>query len=406
MSTKNYLTHKVTDTPPTFSDVGDEYYSPRTNILYKKVVYNGTNVAWSQIVSTGTDGNINLTGNSISFLANNKYPIYFGSTTVPRLANNIYVGINTSGYINGGGGQMQSTNQLPIFGLQAPEANVSIFFQPRGYGGILTSVPDQNYSAAGASSGGHPGGPRGFHSVDLQLARGSAGAVAGGNFSALLGGFDNSIIKGQYAASVAGSGNYITADGAVTVGGQGNTADGPKSVILGGNYAWTRGISFYNVITNSGIVFGSAGTGSATAQGASMSLGGSTSAAVPTRMITSDGSTSVITTIGFRNVLILSNNSLIGFKGSIVAGVAAAAANAMWTFEGSISRGVNAASTSLLGIPTISVMSMDSVASTNGWYIEITADKTNGALNINVKGDTTNAVRWYCRLETTEVGYI
>ena len=36
MSTKNYLTHKVTDTPPTFSDVGDEYYSPRTNILYKK----------------------------------------------------------------------------------------------------------------------------------------------------------------------------------------------------------------------------------------------------------------------------------------------------------------------------------------------------------------------------------
>jgi hypothetical protein len=63
MSTKNYLTHKVTDTPPTFSDVGDEYFNPKTNTLYKKVVYNGTNVAYSQIISTGTDGNVPITGN-------------------------------------------------------------------------------------------------------------------------------------------------------------------------------------------------------------------------------------------------------------------------------------------------------------------------------------------------------
>jgi hypothetical protein len=403
MSTKNYLKHTVTDTPPTFSDVGDEYYSPRTNILYKKVVYNGTNVAWSQIVTTGTDGNITLTGNSISFLANNKYPIYFGSTLAPSLANNIYVGINTSGYINGGSGPMSGVNTLPIFGQRPPEANVSIFFQPRGYGGILTSVPDPTYSNS-SSTGGHPGGPRGFHTVDLQLGRTASSSVAAAQYSALLGGFDNSV-SGQYAVGVGGAANIISGSFAAAVGGQSNNIDGEKSVILGGNYAWCRGITFYNVITNSGILFGSAGSSASYAQGATMSLGGSTSAAAPTRMITSDGSTSVVTSSGSRNVLFLPNNSLFGFKGSIVAAVTGAAANAMWTFEGSISRGANAASTSLLGIPTISVMSMDSVASTNGWYISITADKTNGALNINVKGDPTLGVRWYCRLETTEVAY-
>lgn len=400
MSTKNYLTHKVTDTPPTFSDVGDEYYSPKTNILYKKVVYNGTNVAWTQIVSTGTDGNINLTGNGISFLANNKYPIYFGSTSRLNTSNNIYVGINTSGYSNGFGQYHNLTNALPIFNTSFPEANVSIYFQPRGLGGILTSVPDPTYS----NTEGNPGTFRGWQSVDLQLARSQLTSVASGQYSALIGGYDNAA-SAQSSVSVGGSSNRVSATLAVAIGGISNYVDGQKSVILGGNYAWTRGITFYNVLTNTGIAFGIASGNASFAQGASMSLGGSTSAAAPTRMITSDGGTSVNTTSGTRNVLILPNSSLFGFKGTVVAAVTGAAANAMWTFEGSISRGATAASTSLLGIPTISVMSMDSVASTNGWYIEITADKTNGALNINVKGDTTNTVRWYCRLETTEVGY-
>jgi len=402
MSTKNYLKHTVTDTPPTFSDVGDEYYSPRTNILYKKVVYSGTNVAWTQIVSTGTDGNINLTGNSISFLANNRYPIYFGSTTAPRLANNIYVGINTSGYMNGGSGQLSGRNTLPIGGQATPDANVSIFFQPRGYGGILTSVPDANYTG---SSGGHPGGSRGFYSVDLQLARASASSVAGGQFSALLGGYDNSIVNAAYAAGIGGASNSITGDGAVAVGGLSNTVDGVTSVILGGNYAWTRGITFYNVITNSGIMYSSAVASSAFAQGASMSLGGATSTTSPTRIITTSGSASVVNATPNRNVLILPNSSLFGFKGTLVAAVTGGAGNAVWTFEGSIGRGTSAASTALIGTPTISLMAIDGAAITNGWSFEITADTVNGCLRITVRGDATNTIRWYCRLETTEVAY-
>jgi hypothetical protein len=95
MSTKNYLKHTVTDTPPTFSDVGDEYYSPRTNILYKKVIYNGTNVAYSQIISTGIDGNVPITGNIT--LSSSSGGITFGDGTRQ---------------ITGGGGTGGSTGQI------------------------------------------------------------------------------------------------------------------------------------------------------------------------------------------------------------------------------------------------------------------------------------------------------
>jgi len=80
MSTKNYLKHTVTDTPPTFSDVGDEYFDPKTNRLYKKVIYNGTNVAYSQIISTGIDGNVPITGNIT--LSSSSGGITFGDGTV------------------------------------------------------------------------------------------------------------------------------------------------------------------------------------------------------------------------------------------------------------------------------------------------------------------------------------
>jgi hypothetical protein len=404
MSTKNYLKHTVTNIPPTFSDVGDEYYNSTTNTLYKKVVFNGTNVAWTQIVLTGVDGNINLTGNGISFLANNKYPIYFGSTSRTNTSNNTYVGINTTGYFNSFGQYYSATNSLPIYNTSYPEPNISIYFQPRGLGGILTSVPDPTYSTG---ADGHPGTFRGPQSVDLQLGRYSPTSVASGQFSAILGGYDNKV-NGQGAAAIAGSGNSVSGYVAVAVGGQSNYVDGQNSVILGGNYAWTRNTKFYNVLTSSGIAYGSAGSNAAYAQGAILSYAGTTTAASPTRLMTTDGSSANATsTAGSRNVLVLPTNSLFAFKGTMVAAVTggSGAGNAVWTFEGSIARGATAASTVLLGVPAINVISTDSVALTNGWYFTITSDTTNGALQINVRGDTTNGIRWYCRLETTEVSY-
>jgi len=400
MSTKNYLTHKVTDTPPTFSDVGDEYFNPKNNTLYKKVVYSGTNVAWTQIISTGTDGNINLTGNSISFLANNRLPIYFGATAAPSISNTIYVGINTTGYINGNGGVYNNRTA-------GPNANVSIFFQTKGNGGILTSVPDPNYVPLNTVANGNPGGYRGIFSVDLQLQRSDSTYIASGAYSAILGGYDNAA-SGTHSAVIGSNGSRASAPGSVAVGGQNIYSDGNYSVILGGQYATTRGIQFYNVLTNNGIGFGTASTGvTSYAHGAIMSLLGDTSTTTPTRILTTSGSTLVTTSSPNRNVLILPNNSLIGFKGTLVAIITGGpgSGNAVWTFEGSIGKGASAVSTALIGTPTISLMAIDGVAITNGWSFEITADKTNGALSMNVRGDTANNIRWYCRLETTEVTF-
>jgi len=400
MSTKNYLKYTVTDTPPTFSDVGDEYYSTKTNILYKKVVYSGTNVAWSQIVSTGADGNITLTGNSISFLANNKYPIYFGSATRPNTSNNIYVGINTSGYIDGYGGPHQGTNTLS--NTYTPEANVSIYFQPRGWGGILTSIPNPTFNGISGTDG-HPGGFRGQMSVDLQLVRFSPTSVASGQFSALLGGYDSKA-SGQASASIGGNTNSVSGTNAVAIGGQNHYVDSTGSVILGGNYAYSRGVKFYNVLTSSGIAYGSAGVNTGYAQSGIMPFAGKTTSATP-QLLLVDGSPTISNSVGNRNMLILPNNSLFQFKGTMVATVTGSAANAAWTFEGVITRAATAASTTLLGIPTISVINIDSVALTNGWYFTITTDTTNGGLQLTVKGDATNTIRWYCKLETAEVTF-
>jgi hypothetical protein len=404
MSSKDYLKHIVSNTPPASSNAGDEYFAPATNTLYKRVVYSGTNVAWSQIVSTGTDGNITLTGNSISFLTNNKYPIYIGSTT--RSTSNSFVGINASGFRDGGVGQNQGLNTLPIYGTPQPEANVSIYFQPRGYGGISAALPDPTNTGSGD---GNPGIYRGAFSVDLQLVRNSASSVASGQFSAILGGYDNSA-TGSSSVSLAGAGNRVSGMYAASIGGQSNYVDSNYSVILGGNYGASRGIQFYNVLTTSGIAFGSASGGLSFAQGAVMTLAATTNASNPSRVALTTGNNSnggIYTTAPNRNALFLPNNSLFGFKGTVVAAVlgGSGVGNAAWTFEGSIAKGTTAATTTLLGTPTISVMSADSVALTNNWYIAIDADTVNGCLRVTVKGDTTSSIRWYCRIDTSEVAY-
>lgn len=44
MSSRDYTKHLVSSTPPTNTKVGDEYYDPVTNKLYKKLAVDGTTV--------------------------------------------------------------------------------------------------------------------------------------------------------------------------------------------------------------------------------------------------------------------------------------------------------------------------------------------------------------------------
>jgi hypothetical protein len=154
MSTKNYLKHTVTDTPPTFSDVGDEYYSPRTNILYKKVIYNGTNVAYSQIISTGIDGNVPITGNIT--LSTTSSGVTFGdgtrqTSTKPRVqantTNSSTYTIDTDSYdmvvITG-----QSVVITSITTTGTPANGQKLIISITGIGGIPFTLSSSNFEAS------------------------------------------------------------------------------------------------------------------------------------------------------------------------------------------------------------------------------------------------------------------
>ena len=78
MSSRPYIIHKVSNNQPTGLQVGDEYYDPVTNRLYKALAVNGTTVTATELVTlTGTQTLTNKTING----ANN--------TLTVRLANDI-----------------------------------------------------------------------------------------------------------------------------------------------------------------------------------------------------------------------------------------------------------------------------------------------------------------------------
>ena len=50
MSSRDYLKHTVSATqPPTHGNLGDEWYNPTTNKLYKLVANSGVTVQWSEV---------------------------------------------------------------------------------------------------------------------------------------------------------------------------------------------------------------------------------------------------------------------------------------------------------------------------------------------------------------------
>ena len=58
MATRDYGLHQVTATAPLGGKVGDEYYNPTTNKLYKYVALNGTSPAYAETLTADANGNI------------------------------------------------------------------------------------------------------------------------------------------------------------------------------------------------------------------------------------------------------------------------------------------------------------------------------------------------------------
>lgn len=58
MATRDYGLHQVTATAPSGGKIGDEYYDPTTNKLYKYVAQNGTSPAYAETLTADANGNI------------------------------------------------------------------------------------------------------------------------------------------------------------------------------------------------------------------------------------------------------------------------------------------------------------------------------------------------------------
>jgi hypothetical protein len=68
MTSRQTIAHTVSTTQPPSGGIGDEWYNPTTNILYKNISYNATSPQWIELFSTtptpstATFGNVTVNG--------------------------------------------------------------------------------------------------------------------------------------------------------------------------------------------------------------------------------------------------------------------------------------------------------------------------------------------------------
>lgn len=248
----------------------------------------------------------------------------------------------------------------------------------------------------------------------LNTASGTASIVLGGTSntasstsSAVLGGASNSASSGNNSVVIGGNSNSATGNSAVVVGGSTNFASGFSSVVLGGSGSFSNANSS-TVICGQGATARSINSvgvfhnfnalgGSGFSQSEVLILAAETTNATLTSL-RSDPFTAATT-----NQLVLPNNSAYYVRGSCIANVTGGGNTKAWSFEAAIKRGANAASTAIVGAVIKNIVAADAGAST--WDITVSANTTNGCLQVQVTGQAATTIRWVCRLDSTEVAF-
>jgi hypothetical protein len=126
---------------------------------------------------------------------------------------------------------------VPVDSLKAVSAatNADFAIIPKAGGALLAAIPDNTFAG---------GNKRGQFALDLQMSRSSAVMVASGNFSAILGGINNTAIGANSLA--AGSNNSVTGGGASVAIGQNNSSTNTNSYSFG-NENLSNGVGSYSV---------------------------------------------------------------------------------------------------------------------------------------------------------------
>lgn len=273
-----------------------------------------------------------------------------------------------------------------------------------------------------------------FNSVALggrgPMASGSNSCVVGGELdtasgalSSVVGGQSNTA-SGTQAAVVGGNTNTASAINCVVVGGSSNTANVNSSACLGGAQNTASGtyaavVGSFGSTTNaeaSSLVGGGYGTTRSVVANhvrpgyapiATTPVGVSQIASLILGVQTTDGTGTTIrsnqSAAGTTNQLILPNNSAFIFQGTLVANVTGGGNSKAWKFEGLVKRGANAASTALVAGVSPTVIAQNTGAA--AWTMSVSADTSNGGVQIMVFGAAATTIRWVAKIETTEVTF-
>lgn len=100
-------------------------------------------------------------------------------------------------------------------------------------------------------------------------------------------------------------------------------------------------------------------------------------------------------------------------RGEVVAFDSTHTAYATWAFEAMAFRGTGAASTLVYTAPTANpetltlgpsdITSQRPIGSASAWVLNVSADTTNGAIDLKVTGESGVTINWGAKLESIEV---
>jgi hypothetical protein len=98
---------------------------------------------------------------------------------------------------------------------------------------------------------------------------------------------------------------------------------------------------------------------------------------------------------------VLLNNSAFMFSMQVVCGVTGGGNTSGWEIKGVIKRGAGAASTALVGTPTVTSVGTNDV----NHAIAVSADTTNGSLNVTVTGVAATTIKWNVTATLSEMRF-
>lgn len=284
-----------------------------------------------------------------------------------------------------------------------------------GGGGFGLYIPSTDTNSSGGLGNG-----RGSRAVDLQLARSNAAQVASGEASAMVGGGSNTA-SGQNSGVFVGYSNSVSGEASVAVGGGENTLTGAYSLMAGRLNSGSGESSAVFGARNVGTGYESilAGRNAKDERHGVICLGAgaevnenplatscrqtwykkttSTSAARLGYNLSNYG-VSGYTTMGLsNNSAMVVDISCVGFDYTNVTDAVSARVEGLLVI-----RGANAAATSLPGTPAAMTNVQGTVTGlTTTW--SLTADTTNGSLNLSVTPPNTNAWTWGCSVRAATV---